>query len=116
MIFISLTSFFALLVGFGLLLAIFFLQYHGKQIKDKSSPFECGFSLVKATRVPFSTRYFLLTVIFLVFDIELVLLFPLMNFASNLSLFFFIFSIIIFFILLLGVIIEWKEGALNWMT
>nr|QIV24750.1 NADH dehydrogenase subunit 3 [Toxeutes arcuatus] len=83
--------------------------------REKSSPFECGFDPKAPARLPFSIQFFLIAVIFLIFDVEITLLLPaiatlpLSDFAS--------FSIIMtffIFILLGGLFHEWKQGALNW--
>jgi len=83
--------------------------------REKLSPFECGFDPSHTARVPFSMRFFLLAIIFIVFDIEIVLLIPipLLFYSSN------IISIIIgrttfLIILLLGLIHEWNQGSLDW--
>nr|YP_009002230.1 NADH dehydrogenase subunit 3 [Acanthacorydalis orientalis]AHG99131.1 NADH dehydrogenase subunit 3 [Acanthacorydalis orientalis]UFZ12806.1 NADH dehydrogenase subunit 3 [Acanthacorydalis fruhstorferi] len=83
--------------------------------REKASPFECGFDPISSSRLPFSLRFFLIAVIFLIFDVEIALLFPLiliMKFSSIMlwSLTSFIFLLI----LLIGLYHEWNQGALNW--
>nr|AXS66146.1 NADH dehydrogenase subunit 3 [Tenebrionoidea sp. 23 KM-2017] len=83
--------------------------------REKSSPFECGFDPKSMARMPFSLQFFLIAVIFLIFDIEIVLLFPMiisLN-MSNMYQYLFIFSFFIL-ILLIGLYHEWNQGALNW--
>nr|YP_009526713.1 NADH dehydrogenase subunit 3 [Meloimorpha japonica]AXY63917.1 NADH dehydrogenase subunit 3 [Meloimorpha japonica] len=83
--------------------------------REKSSPFECGFDPFSSARSPFSLRFFLIAVIFLIFDVEIVLLLPVIiifkfsNLLSwTLTLTFFI------LILIIGIYHEWTQGALNW--
>nr|UFZ13339.1 NADH dehydrogenase subunit 3 [Protohermes subnubilus] len=83
--------------------------------REKASPFECGFDPISSSRLPFSLRFFLIAVIFLIFDVEIALLFPLiliMNFSSILM--WFMVSSIFLLILLIGLYHEWNQGALNW--
>nr|YP_009503289.1 NADH dehydrogenase subunit 3 [Bathytoma punicea]AXA45199.1 NADH dehydrogenase subunit 3 [Bathytoma punicea] len=83
--------------------------------REKSSPFECGFDPIKSARLPFSLRFFLLAIIFLIFDIEIVLLFPiLVSMASNMSLSLMLGLFIFLVILILGLFHEWNEGSLDW--
>nr|YP_010175360.1 NADH dehydrogenase subunit 3 [Cincticostella fusca]QSL98500.1 NADH dehydrogenase subunit 3 [Cincticostella fusca] len=85
--------------------------------REKSSPFECGFDPNSSSRLPFSLRFFLIAVIFLIFDVEIALLLPLallLNFSSILSWFYT--TMIFLVILLLGLYHEWHQGALNWAT
>nr|APX39907.1 NADH dehydrogenase subunit 3 [Stylosomus rugithorax] len=83
--------------------------------REKSSPFECGFDPKTSPRIPFSLQFFLIAVIFLVFDVELALLFPLIKVMpmSNLITYTFL-SVIFIGILLMGLFHEWKQGALKW--
>nr|YP_010976468.1 NADH dehydrogenase subunit 3 [Volva habei]WNX95640.1 NADH dehydrogenase subunit 3 [Volva habei] len=83
--------------------------------REKNSPFECGFDPIKSARLPFSLRFFLLAIIFLIFDVEIVLLFPVLiglssSFTAELVLGAFIFLVI----LVVGLFHEWNEGSLDW--
>nr|YP_010040750.1 NADH dehydrogenase subunit 3 [Basilepta fulvipes]QOZ40928.1 NADH dehydrogenase subunit 3 [Basilepta fulvipes] len=83
--------------------------------REKSSPFECGFDPKNCSRLPFSLQFFLIAIIFLIFDIEIALLLPLitiMKISSPMTMM--ITSLIFILILLLGLYHEWKQGALNW--
>nr|YP_011015294.1 NADH dehydrogenase subunit 3 [Melanotus fiumii]UBS91016.1 NADH dehydrogenase subunit 3 [Melanotus fiumii] len=83
--------------------------------REKSSPFECGFDPKSSARIPFSLQFFLIAVIFLIFDVEITLLLPLIITMkiSNLMSFTAIMSIFLL-ILLIGLYHEWNQGALNW--
>nr|ADO60617.1 NADH dehydrogenase subunit 3 [Omonadus floralis] len=83
--------------------------------REKSSPFECGFDPKSSARLPFSLQFFTIAVIFLIFDVEITLLFPLIISLkiSNMKIYSFILSLFIA-ILLIGTFHEWKQGALNW--
>nr|YP_010626508.1 NADH dehydrogenase subunit 3 [Paraliodrosophila antennata]WBK17644.1 NADH dehydrogenase subunit 3 [Paraliodrosophila antennata] len=83
--------------------------------REKSSPFECGFDPKSSSRLPFSLRFFLITIIFLIFDVEIALILPMiiiMKFSNLLI--WSITSIIFIFILLIGLYHEWNQGMLNW--
>nr|ADO60503.1 NADH dehydrogenase subunit 3 [Eulichas sp. BMNH 840452] len=83
--------------------------------REKSSPFECGFDPKSSARLPFSIQFFLIAVIFLIFDVEITLLIP-MIFTMKISNIINFSIIILFFlmILLAGLYHEWNQGALNW--
>lgn len=84
---------------------------------EKNSSFECGFDPLRTIRSPFSTRFFVLVVLFLIFDIEVSLLFPLLSILTNFSTFNLIFIFIMFIlILLVGLFYEWYNGALDWLS
>nr|WIM00454.1 NADH dehydrogenase subunit 3 [Graphium agetes] len=83
--------------------------------REKNSPFECGFDPKSSARLPFSLHFFLITVIFLIFDIEIALIFPLIK-CFNLVNIITLTKISFFFllILLIGLYHEWNQNMLNW--
>nr|YP_009995356.1 NADH dehydrogenase subunit 3 [Ochthebius glaber]QNP09772.1 NADH dehydrogenase subunit 3 [Ochthebius glaber] len=85
--------------------------------REKTSPFECGFDPKSSARLPFSIQFFLIAVIFLIFDVEITLLIPLIMTLkiSNMTMYMLI-SMFFFIILLLGLYHEWNQGALNWVN
>nr|YP_010938107.1 NADH dehydrogenase subunit 3 [Lamellibrachia donwalshi]WLD05559.1 NADH dehydrogenase subunit 3 [Lamellibrachia donwalshi] len=114
------TSLYPLILAMSLPPAVFLLAWllSNRQIPsmNKLSPYECGFDPKNNARMPFSLRFFLLAVLFLVFDIEIVLLMPLplsitLNPISSL-----LAGMISLAILILGLIHEWNEGSLNWSS
>lgn len=110
---IVLSLFFLALVLALFLFTLFFVV--GRRFiadREKRRPFECGFDPKDSARVPFSMRFFLLAVIFLVFDLEIVLLIPILLLLGK---FFSMGSLVSGFrfiiILFLGVLYEWWEGS-----
>nr|ARK38481.1 NADH dehydrogenase subunit 3 [Lanceolaria gladiola] len=108
----------AALLGLILLFVGLFLGVSFYVGREKTSPFECGFDPVGSSRVPFSLRFFLLAVIFVVFDVEIVLLFPAVMMVGDSWVWVSSYlALLIFLVLLfLGVIHEWHEGSLEWET
>nr|QXI86544.1 NADH dehydrogenase subunit 3 [Heteroteuthis dispar] len=107
-----------ILFAMNLLLLTLGLTINKRSPKDreKNSPFECGFDPSVYTRTPFSMRFFLLAVIFLIFDVEIILLMPLTMNIMNSNMHWPLTSSLIFLIiLLLGLFHEWNQGSLNWM-
>nr|YP_004123330.1 NADH dehydrogenase subunit 3 [Paranemertes cf. peregrina SCS-2010]ADD62163.1 NADH dehydrogenase subunit 3 [Paranemertes cf. peregrina SCS-2010] len=94
----------------------FFLGKRSFFDEEKNSPFECGFDPNLSARLPFSMRFFLLAVLFLIFDVEIVLLMPVplvLSFSSWES--GVVLCVLFFMVLLVGLFHEWKEGSLNWV-
>nr|YP_010555009.1 NADH dehydrogenase subunit 3 [Ooencyrtus plautus]UYP50989.1 NADH dehydrogenase subunit 3 [Ooencyrtus plautus] len=82
--------------------------------REKNSSFECGFDSISKNRMPFSLQFYLISIIFLIFDIEISIILPFI-FSNNLNFYYFVnFMSLIILILLLGLIMEWHEGALKW--
>nr|ARH55070.1 NADH dehydrogenase subunit 3 [Lordithon exoletus] len=83
--------------------------------REKSSPFECGFDPKSSSRLPFSLQFFLIAMIFLIFDVEITLLIPLIiTLNLNNLMNYMIITFIFLLILLIGLFHEWNQGALNW--
>lgn len=82
---------------------------------EKLSPYECGFDPLGTARLPFSLRFFLVAILFLLFDLEIALLLPLPwgdQLLSPLLTFFWASTVLI--LLTLGLIYEWLQGGLEW--
>nr|BAM74895.1 NADH dehydrogenase subunit 3 [Taaningichthys minimus] len=82
---------------------------------EKLSPYECGFDPLGSARLPFSLRFFLVAILFLLFDLEIALLLPL-PWGDQLvhPLFTFLWAAAVLWILTLGLIYEWTQGGLEW--
>nr|YP_010274775.1 NADH dehydrogenase subunit 3 [Iheyomytilidicola lauensis]UJV31450.1 NADH dehydrogenase subunit 3 [Iheyomytilidicola lauensis] len=101
-------------IAFVMIVVTLLISEYEQKSRETASPFECGFDPKIPSRLPFSTRFFLLAVIFLIFDIELVLLIPIPLSTTFYYMFFMMTLPLIFFILLLGLLHEWFEGSLDW--
>jgi len=100
-----------------LLFISFLINLRSYNDREKISPFECGFDPKSTARIPFRLRFFLLAVLFLVFDIEIVLI---LSSPAIFNLFSLINSILSFtpfiLILIFGLMHEWNEGSLEWVN
>nr|QXQ00014.1 NADH dehydrogenase subunit 3 [Neocucumis proteus] len=81
---------------------------------EKSSPYECGFDPINSARLPFSFRFFLIGILFLIFDLEIALLLPIIPSLNNNITNLINISLIFLFILALGLAYEWHQGGLEW--
>ena len=80
----------------------------------KVSPYECGFEAYEDTRMKFDVRYYLVAILFIVFDLEIAFLFPWAVVLGKIGVFGLVAMGIFLFILVVGFIYEWKKGALEW--
>nr|QGA73983.1 NADH dehydrogenase subunit 3 [Chrysomela populi] len=109
------TSMIILMINMILILMVNLISKKTFTDREKSSPFECGFDPKSSARLPFSLQFFLIAVIFLIFDVELTLLLPmiLMLKLTNIYQYSMIFLFFLL-ILLIGLYHEWNQGALDW--
>nr|YP_010736666.1 NADH dehydrogenase subunit 3 [Tessaromerus quadriarticulatus]WEM32419.1 NADH dehydrogenase subunit 3 [Tessaromerus quadriarticulatus] len=82
---------------------------------EKMSPFECGFNPMNSARTPFSIQFFMIAVLFLIFDIEITIILPVILMIKWVSLYKWMMTIMMFLmVLILGLYHEWMNGELEW--
>jgi len=81
---------------------------------EKNSPYECGFEAFEDSRMKFDIRYYLVAILFIIFDLEIAFLFPWAIVIHDIGIYGLISMAIFLFILIVGFIYEWKKGALEW--
>ena len=80
----------------------------------KNSAYECGFEAFEDSRVKFDVRYYLVAILFIIFDLEIAFLFPWAVVLNDIGSFGFLAMMLFLGILIVGFIYEWKKGALEW--
>ena len=106
-----------LIVATGLSLALMAIPLIGgpsRPDKEKISPYECGFEAFDTARSRFDVRFYLVSILFVIFDLEVAFLFPWAMSFGNIGLFGFTTMMIFLLVLTIGFIFEWKKGALEW--
>ena len=81
---------------------------------EKLSAYECGFEAFNDSRMEFDVRFYLVAILFIIFDLEIAFLFPWAVSLGNIGILGFCSMMIFLFILTVGFIYEWKKGALDW--
>ena len=81
---------------------------------EKLSAYECGFEPFNDSRMEFDIRFYLVAILFIIFDLEIAFLFPWAITLGNIVYFGFFSMMLFLFILTIGFIYEWKKGALDW--
>ena len=81
---------------------------------EKLSPYECGFEAFEDARMKFDVRYYLVAILFILFDLEIAFLFPWAIVLQDIGWFGFAAMMLFLAILVVGFIYEWKKGALEW--
>ena len=105
-----------LLAGVLLALGTLFgrLAVRSRGDAEKLTPYECGFDAFEDSRAKFDVRYYLVAILFIVFDLEIAFLFPWAVSLSRIGAYGLVAMAIFLGILVIGFIYEWKKGALEW--
>ena len=103
----------ALIISIGFIVLNFLFSPKNPD-PEKLSAYECGFEPFSDSRMEFDIRFYLVAILFIIFDLEIAFLFPWAISLGNIGLFGFISMMIFLFILTIGFIYEWKKGALDW--
>ena len=106
-----------LFVAFGMSVLFILLNYlfsPKNPDPEKLSAYECGFEPFEDSRMEFDVRFYLVAILFIIFDLEIAFLFPWAISLGNLGALGFWSMIIFLFILTIGFVYEWKKGALDW--
>jgi len=107
--------FLCIATGIGLvLMALGFVLGRGEKSDAKLSPYECGFEPFEDSRMKFDVRYYLVAILFIVFDLEIAFLFPWAVALDSIGIFGLAAMGIFLTVLIVGFIYEWKQGALEW--
>jgi len=106
-----------LIIALGLstsFVIINFMLAPQKPDPEKLSAYECGFEPFEDSRMEFDVRFYLVAILFIIFDLEIAFLFPWAISLGNIGLLGFCSMMIFLFILTVGFVYEWKKGALDW--
>jgi NADH-quinone oxidoreductase subunit A len=106
-----------LIIALGLSIFFVTINYLASPKKpdpEKLSAYECGFEPFDDSRMEFDVRFYLVAILFIIFDLEIAFLFPWAVSLGQIGFFGFVSMMIFLFILTIGFIYEWKKGALDW--
>src|SRR5436190_24388887 len=113
--YIPIAIFVVVATGFALFTLVFTSLIHpSKYNKVKLEPYECGIEPRTDARDRYSIRYYLVAMLFVIFDVETVFMFPWAVVLERLGIFGLIEMVVFLFILVVGFIYAWKKGALEW--
>jgi NADH-quinone oxidoreductase subunit A len=103
----------SLVIGLALLIAPFAVAYQNPD-PEKLSAYECGFNAFDDARMKFDVRFYLVAILFIIFDLEVAFLFPWAVALKDIGAFGFWSMMVFLFVLTVGFVYEWKKGALEW--
>ena len=98
----------------GVMIGVGWVLGPSRPDSEKLSPYECGFEAFEDARMKFDVRYYLVAILFILFDLEIAFLFPWAIVLQEIGFFGFMAMMVFLGILVVGFIYEWKKGALEW--
>ncbi|MEM9533020.1 MAG: NADH-quinone oxidoreductase subunit A [Pseudomonadota bacterium] len=102
-------------LGFGLVLILAGgIIGPNRPSAEKLAPYECGFEAFEDARMKFDVRYYLVAILFIIFDLEIAFLFPWAVVLDQIGMFGLLAMTLFLLILVIGFVYEWKKGALDW--
>lgn len=113
--YLPIVIFLAIAIGMSFVVIVIpFIVALRRPDKEKLSPYECGFEAFHDARGTFDVRFYLVAILFIIFDLEIAFLFPWAVSLGKIGLFGFWSMMVFLGILTIGFIYEWKKGALEW--
>ncbi len=103
----------SLFIGLALMIAPFIVAHRAPD-SEKLSAYECGFNAFDDARMKFAVRFYLVAILFIIFDLEVAFLFPWAVAFGDIGLYGYVSMMIFLAILTIGFIYEWKKGAMEW--
>jgi NADH-quinone oxidoreductase subunit A len=103
----------ALVIGLALLVSPFLVAFKAPD-DEKLSAYECGFDAFDDSRIKFDVRFYLVSILFIIFDLEVAFLFPWAATFGTISWYAFWSMMVFLAVLTVGFVYEWKKGALEW--
>jgi NADH-quinone oxidoreductase subunit A len=103
----------SLVIGLVLMIAPFVVAFQ-RPDPEKLSAYECGFNAFDDARMKFDVRFYLVSILFIIFDLEVAFLFPWAVSFKEVGLFGFLSMMVFLGVLTIGFVYEWKKGALEW--
>nr|YP_010714121.1 NADH dehydrogenase subunit 3 [Menida metallica]WDD39684.1 NADH dehydrogenase subunit 3 [Menida metallica] len=115
MMYVSIWLMMAVMLSIIMMMMCTMISKTSKKDRENMSPFECGFDPKSSARTPFSIQFFLIAVLFLIFDIEIAIMLPIiLTMKINLTKMWIMTILSFIIILILGLYHEWNNGVLEW--
>nr|YP_010274450.1 NADH dehydrogenase subunit 3 [Ricania fumosa]UJT96894.1 NADH dehydrogenase subunit 3 [Ricania fumosa] len=111
---ITLTTLMLVIINMMVFLMTTLISKKSMMSREKNSPFECGFSSMSSSRKPFSSHFFMIGILFIIFDIEISIILPMTNTSMMNMQEWMNSTMLTMMILILGLINEWNTGMLEW--